>query len=138
MRFDGQGITAGTGLILSPASPLPPASLFTPTPEAARRVLEFFTAQINNDHTRRAYLNAARRFDAWCDARGIAQLTDVQAFHVAAFIKDLQGRVLAALPAPKAHQMWFCGFPQNRDVPTWRFFKGQCSRRVGSPRFFRS
>ena len=89
--FDGQRITAGTELILSPASPLPPASLFTPTPKAARRVLEFFTAQINNDHTRRAYLSAARRFDAWCEARGIAQLTDVQAFHVAAFIKDLQG-----------------------------------------------
>ena len=35
--FDGQGITAGTELILSPASPLPPASLFTPTPKAARR-----------------------------------------------------------------------------------------------------
>ena len=41
-----------------------PASLFTPTPQAARRMLEFFTAQINNPHTRRAYLNAARRFAA--------------------------------------------------------------------------
>ena len=66
--FDGQRITAGTELILSPAAPLQPASLFTSTPKAARRVLEFFTAQINNDHTRRAYLSAARRFDAWCDA----------------------------------------------------------------------
>ena len=37
-HFDGQGITAGTGLILSPASPLQPASLFTPTPKATRRV----------------------------------------------------------------------------------------------------
>ena len=89
--FDGQGITPGTELILSLPAPLRPASLFTPTPKAARCVLEFFTAQINNPHTRRAYLNAARRFDAWCDSRGIAQLTDVQAFHVAAFIKDLQG-----------------------------------------------
>ena len=35
--FDGQRITAGTELILSPASPLQPASLFTPTPEAERR-----------------------------------------------------------------------------------------------------
>ena len=95
-------LTAGTELILSPASPLQPASLFTPTPEAARRVLEFFTAQINNPHTRRAYLSAARRFDAWCDARGIAQLTDVQAFHVAAFIKDLQGDRQAA-PGRAAH-----------------------------------
>ncbi len=49
---------------------LQPAPLFAPTPKAARRVLEFFTAQINNDHTRRAYLNASRRFAAWCDARG--------------------------------------------------------------------
>ena len=39
-----------------------PASLFTPTPQAAKRMLEFFTAQINNPHTRRAYLNTARRF----------------------------------------------------------------------------
>ena len=91
-RFDGPGITTlSTELILSPTAPLQPAPLFAPTPKAARRVLEFFTAQINNDHTRRAYLNAARRFTAWCDARGIAQLADVQAFHVAAFIKDLQG-----------------------------------------------
>ena len=95
--FDGQRITAGTELILSLPAPLPPASLFTPTPKAARRVLEFFTAQINNPHTRRAYLNAARRFDAWC----VAQLTDVQAFHVAAFIKDLQGEF--SPPTVKQH-----------------------------------
>ena len=99
--FDGQGITAGTELILSLPAPLPPASLFTPTPEAARRVLEFFTAQINNDHTRRAYLSAARRFDAWCEGRGLVQLTDVQAFHVAAFIKDLQGA--CSPPTVKQH-----------------------------------
>ena len=41
-----------------------PAPLFTPTPQAARRMLEFFTAQLNNPHTRRAYLNATRRFAA--------------------------------------------------------------------------
>ena len=33
--------------------------LFTPTPNAAKRVLEFFTAQINNDHSRKANMNAA-------------------------------------------------------------------------------
>ena len=99
--FDGQGITPGTELILSLPAPLPPASLFTPTPKAARRVLEFFTARINNPHTRRAYLSAARRFDAWCEGRGIARLTDVQAFHVAAFIKDLQGEL--SPPTVKQH-----------------------------------
>jgi site-specific recombinase XerD len=61
-------------------------------------VLEFFTAQINNDHTRKAYLNATSRFAEWCDSRGIGQLADVQAFHVAAFVKDLQGE---AFPRPQ-------------------------------------
>ena len=77
------------------------ATLYTPTPKAAKRVLEFFTAQINNDHTRKAYLNAARRFAAWCEHRGIHQLGDVQAFHVAAFLKDLQGEF--SPPTVKQH-----------------------------------
>lgn len=91
----------GTEIILSPAPALQPAPLFTPTPKAARRVLEFFTAQVNNDHTRKAYLNATRRFAAWCDEKGIGQLADVQAFHVAAFIKELQGEFTA--PTVKQH-----------------------------------
>ena len=41
-------------------------------------MLEFFTAQINNPHTRRAYLNAARRFAAWCEEHQIRQLDEVQ------------------------------------------------------------
>src|ERR1035437_5445482 len=80
-----------TEIVLSPAPALQPAPLFTPTPKAAKRVLEFFTAQVNNDHTRKAYMNATRRFAAWCDEKGIGQLADVQAFHVAAFVKELQG-----------------------------------------------
>src|ERR1039457_2672091 len=51
---------AGTEIILSPAPELQPAPLFTPTPKAARRVLEFFTAQVNNDHTRKAFRYALR------------------------------------------------------------------------------
>ena len=43
-----------TDIILSPAPELKQPALFTPTPKAAKRVLEFFTAQINNDHTRKA------------------------------------------------------------------------------------
>ena len=45
-------------LVLSPAPSLITAPLYAPTPKAAQRVLEFFTAQINNDHTRKAYLYA--------------------------------------------------------------------------------
>jgi site-specific recombinase XerD len=90
-----------TEIVLSPAPELQPAPLFAPTPKAARRVLEFFTAQINNDHTRKAYLNATRRFAEWCDGRGIGQLADVQPFHVAAFIKHLQGKF--SPPTVKQH-----------------------------------
>src|SRR5271168_3822704 len=90
-----------TALIIAPSSALLSARLFTPTPKAAKRVLEFFTAQINNDHTRKAYLNATRRFAEWCDSRGIGQLADVHPFHVAAFVKHLQGEFSA--PTVKQH-----------------------------------
>ena len=88
-------------IILSPASSLHPASLFTPTPQAAKRMLEFFTAQINNNHTRRAYLAATRRFGAWCEGHGIGRLAAVEPFHVAAFIQELQGEF--SPPTVKQH-----------------------------------
>lgn len=93
--------TGPTGIILRPSPDLQPAALFTPTPKAAQRVLEFFTAQINNDNTRKAYLNATRRFAAWCEARSIDQLVNVKPFHVAAFVKELQGEL--APPTVKQH-----------------------------------
>jgi hypothetical protein len=55
-------IAMSTDVILAPAPELQPPSIFTLTPKAAKRVLEFFTGQINNDHTRTAYLNAIGRF----------------------------------------------------------------------------
>jgi len=90
-----------TEIIVSFSPDVAPAAIFAPTPKAARRTLEFFTAQVNNDHTRKAYLNATRRFAEWCDKSGIRQLTDVQAFHVAAFVKDLQGEF--SPPTVKQH-----------------------------------
>jgi hypothetical protein len=90
-----------TEIILAPSPNLQAAPLFTPTPKAARRVLEFFTGQINNDHTRRAYMNATRRFAAWCAQRNLDELSGVQPFHVAAFIKDLQAEV--SPPTVKQH-----------------------------------
>jgi site-specific recombinase XerD len=91
----------GTDLIISPASGLVPARLYAPTPKAAKRVVEFFTAQINNDHTRKSYLNATRRFAQWCEARGLDELAEVHPFHVAAFIKELQDEF--APPTVKQH-----------------------------------
>jgi site-specific recombinase XerD len=88
-------------LVPARAAAVFPAPLFAPTPKAARRVLEFFTAQINNDHTRKAYLNATRRFAQWCEPHGIRELAAVEPFHVAAFVKQLQGEFSA--PTVKQH-----------------------------------
>lgn len=100
--FSGSAQESDKGLISRRyTAPLIPATLFTPTPKAARRTLEFFTAQINNDHTRKAYLNATKLFAQWCDERGIRELAGVQPFHVAAFLKDLQAEFSA--PAVKQH-----------------------------------
>ncbi len=84
-----------TDLIPSPAPAVLPAALFAPTPKAVKRVIEFFTTQINNDHTRKAYMNSTSRFAQWCEVRGIGELAGVEPFHVAAFVKELQGEFSA-------------------------------------------
>jgi hypothetical protein len=96
-----RGVADGTPLAVAPASALLPAPLFAPTPRAAQRFVEFFTAQINDDHTCRSYLNATRRFGEWCETHGLAQLADVPPFHVVAFVKALQGEL--APPTVKQH-----------------------------------
>jgi site-specific recombinase XerD len=82
-------------IIPSPCPPVLHPVLFTPTSAAKRRVLEFFTAQINNDHRRKAYLNAAREFAAWCENRGILELAAVQPGYIAAYVRELQGKASA-------------------------------------------
>jgi hypothetical protein len=68
---------------LAPASV--PAALFAPTPKAAKRVCKFFLTQIENDHTRKAYMNATRCFAQWCDSPGLLTKTpssEAQAFNL--------------------------------------------------------
>ena len=62
-----------TALIIVPSPDLLPAPLFAPPPKAAKRFVEFFTAQINND-TRRSYLNVTRRFATWCEVHALEAL----------------------------------------------------------------
>lgn len=57
------------------------------------RFLEFFTVNIRNPNTRAAYGRAAAHFLAWCEARGLAELAQVQPIHVAAYIEELQSKV---------------------------------------------
>jgi hypothetical protein len=42
---------------------------------AAWRYVEFFTANIRNPNTRRAYARACTSFFAWCDERGLTLTT---------------------------------------------------------------
>ncbi len=68
--------------------------------KAEKRFLEFFTAQIRNKNTRKAYLRAVCRFFDWCDQNGLG-LIDIEPFHVAAYI-ELLAKQLAA-PSIKQH-----------------------------------
>lgn len=61
---------------LFPAPAAVPRCALHATPKAAKRVLEFFTAQINNDHKRKACLNPTRRFAQSCAAHEISEATD--------------------------------------------------------------
>ena len=65
-------------------------ALFTPTPAAARRTLEFFTANIRNPNTRKAYARAVAEFAAWCGERGLDELGAIEPVRVAAHVEQLQ------------------------------------------------
>jgi integrase/recombinase XerD len=63
--------------------------LFAPSDRAGMRFIEFFTANIRNRNTRRAYHNAACRFALWCEARHLNDLGRILPIHVAAYIEEL-------------------------------------------------
>jgi hypothetical protein len=65
-----------------------PALIAAAGERAARRVLEFFAANIRNPHTRRAYAHAVAGFMTWCDANRVGSITAVQPPHVAAWIEQ--------------------------------------------------
>jgi site-specific recombinase XerD len=88
-------------LVVSPAPAVLPA-LFAPTPTASKRFWEFFTTQISNDNTRKAYFNAVRNFSAWCQSRKIGELSQVEPMHIAAYLKVLEKQEISA-PTIKQH-----------------------------------
>ena len=54
-----------------------PALIAASGPGASYRFLEFFTAQIRNPHTRRAYARKAAEFFDWLAAKGVKQLATI-------------------------------------------------------------
>ena len=61
---------------------------------AAWRYVEFFTANIRNPNTRRAYVRACGHFLSWCERRGLI-LVAIRPFDVAAYVEGLQAKVSA-------------------------------------------
>ncbi|HEY8138824.1 MAG TPA: site-specific integrase, partial [Methylocystis sp.] len=67
-----------------------PALIAAVGERASYRFLEFFTTNIRNPHTRRAYARAAVEFFDWLAARGVRELAAIESVHVAAYIEQLQ------------------------------------------------
>jgi len=65
-----------------------PAIIEEAGPEAFRRFLEFFTAQIRNRNTREAYARAVSQFFGWLHEHGIVRLADIQPVHIAAWVEE--------------------------------------------------
>lgn len=70
-------------------------ALFAPDTKTAEKIIEFFTAQIRNPNTRKAYAKATGAFAAWCTEHGINELGAVRPVHVAAYIEGLQKKMAA-------------------------------------------
>jgi site-specific recombinase XerD len=75
--------------------------LFAPDKDAAKRFIEFFTANIRNRNTRTAYAHAVSEFAAWCDHNKLSELRDLEPVHIAAYVESLQSRLSA--PSIKQH-----------------------------------
>jgi site-specific recombinase XerD len=82
-------IIAPAALTVSSDTYIVPALIAEAGDAAGWRFVEFFTANINNDHTRRAYARACHGFFGWCERRDLT-LAAIRPVHVAAWVKELQ------------------------------------------------
>ena len=83
-RIKGGEIAASPG-----ATQVVPALIADAGEQAGWRYVEFFTANIRNPNTRRAYARACSRFFAWCEERGLT-LATIRPYDVAAWVEGLQ------------------------------------------------
>ena len=72
-----------------------PALISQAGERAGVRFVEFFTANIRNPNTRRAYARAVNEFLSWCHSVGVPDLGAVGPLHVAIWI-ELQTQTLSA------------------------------------------
>jgi site-specific recombinase XerD len=82
-------IVPSGAMVALPDGNLVPALVADAGEHAAWRYIDFFTANIRNPNTRRAYVRACNQFFAWCDERS-RTLATVRPFDVAAYIEARQ------------------------------------------------
>src|SRR3954452_796970 len=80
--------------------PVVPALIADAGDGAARRFVEFFTANIPNPNTRAAYARAVAQFLRWAEEHGLT-LKSIEPIAVAAYIEGLKARL--APPSVKQH-----------------------------------
>jgi site-specific recombinase XerD len=78
-----------------------PALITASGERAATRFLDFFTSNIRNPNTRKAYAKAVGNFLAWCAVRGVTEISNIQPLHVAGFVEELTQTKSA--PTAKQH-----------------------------------
>jgi site-specific recombinase XerD len=88
-------------LVVPETGTLIPLQVAAAGDSAARRFVEFFTANIRNRNTRAAYAQAVAAFFRWCELRGLCELGRLEPVHVAAYVEQL-GQTHAA-PSVKQH-----------------------------------
>ena len=82
-----QGERAGS--LVAHDSTVVPVLIAAVGEQASWRFVEFFTANIRNPNTRRAYTRACAQFFAWCERRGLS-LSTIRAHDMGAYIEELQ------------------------------------------------
>jgi len=65
----------GNELIVRGSDALVPVQTVEAGEEAAKRFIEFFTANIRNPNTRAAYVRSVASFFRWCEERGLRELS---------------------------------------------------------------
>jgi len=91
---------ANQALSLDPSFTLP-GPIARSSEKSIYRFIEFFTAEIQNPHTRKMYFRNAHQFFAWADRCGL-ELETIRSVHVAAYIEDLLGQGYSR-PTVKQH-----------------------------------
>jgi len=101
---------------LAPLLPL----LFSRDQSTAECVLDFFSANIRNPNTRKAYARSVASFARWCERHGISELRAVRPTHIATYIEELQATLAAPSVKlqPVAIRMLFDWLVVGEIVPT--------------------